>query len=298
MAIPNRPLKVLIAEDNLLIAKITGTILTDLGYEVCAIAHTVAEAVTLVRLHKPDLAVIDFRLAGELGTDIPVQLGHIGNLGILYVSGDTRARLTNAIGHARLTKPFQAPDLKRSLELVAEMVTSGKASPPFPRGFKVLRTAATISLKEENEARSDMSRASPSMRRLAQRLIAHEIFRNKSSRKKSAGASRVVEKLRPEMAKLMGNGGFRALLSRSLVLASEEVPWLRAVSVEVDGSLEGLDELYTQLDPTEFSEGKVVLVAQLLGLLVALIGPGLTTRLVGEIWPQISLNNLGQRRDS
>jgi hypothetical protein len=33
-------------------------------------------------------------------------------------------------------------------------------------------------------------------------------------------------------------------------------------------------------------------LAQLLGLLVAFIGPSLTMRLVGEIWPQISLNKV------
>jgi hypothetical protein len=130
------------------------------------------------------------------------------------------------------------------------------------------------------------------MRNLAQRLIANETLVNKSSQTKSAGAFHVIEKLRPEMARLMGNGGFRALLSRSLALANEEVRWLRAVHVKADGSLEGLEELNTQLDPAEFSEGKVEMVAQVLGLLVALIGPALTARLVGEMWPQISLTNL------
>ena len=90
----------------------------------------------------------------------------------------------------------------------------------------------------------------------------------------------------------MGNGGFRALLSRALALANAEVPWLRAVHVKADGTLEGLEALHAQLDPAEFLEGRVVLLAQLLGLLVAFIGPSLTLRLVGEIWPQISLNDL------
>jgi hypothetical protein len=53
-----------------------------------------------------------------------------------------------------------------------------------------------------------------------------------------------------------------------------------------------LKELHTQVDPVEYIEGKVVLLAQLLGLLVALIGPGLTSSLVGEIWPKIPLRDL------
>jgi hypothetical protein len=62
------------------------------------------------------------------------------------------------------------------------------------------------------------------------------------------------------------------------------------VHVNADGDLEGFEALGLQLDPSEFVEGRVVLLAQLLGLLVALIGPSLTSRLTGEIWPQIPLN--------
>ena len=47
-----------------------------------------------------------------------------------------------------------------------------------------------------------------------------------------------------------------------------------------------------ELDPAEFLEGRVVLLAQLLGLLVAFIGANLTVRLVREVWPRVTLNDL------
>ena len=137
-----------------------------------------------------------------------------------------------------------------------------------------------------------MSRATPQMRDFAERLIAYETRGNKSSGTKTPAAFLVGEKLRPHLATLMGNAGFRALLSRALALANAEVPWLRAVHVKADGSLEGLDELEAQVDPDEISEGSVVLLAQLLGLLVAFIGENLTLRLVREVWPKLSLNDL------
>lgn len=56
-------LKVLIAEDDLLIADMVEDILVAHGYEVCGIARTVAEAVALGSLNRPDLAVLDLRLA-------------------------------------------------------------------------------------------------------------------------------------------------------------------------------------------------------------------------------------------
>lgn len=128
------------------------------------------------------------------------------------------------------------------------------------------------------------------MRDLAERLVAYETKANKSSRTKTLAAFLVGEKLRPDLAALMGNVGFRALLSRALALANAEVPWLRAVHVKADGSFEGLDELEAQVDPDEIFEGGIVLLAQLLGLLVAFIGEDLTLRLVREVWSKLPLD--------
>ena len=136
-----------------------------------------------------------------------------------------------------------------------------------------------------------MSRATPQIRAFAEHLIAYETRGHKSSETKPTVAMLVVEKLRPQLANLMGKAGFRALLARSLALASTDVPWLRAVHVKSDGSFEGLDELEAQVDPDDFFEGRVVLLAQLLGLLVAFIGESLTLRLMGDVWPRLSVNN-------
>ena len=130
------------------------------------------------------------------------------------------------------------------------------------------------------------------MRDLAERLVAYEASENISSETKTPAAFLVDEKLRQHLAILVGNVGFRALLSRALALANAEVPWLRAVHVKSDGSFEGLDELGAQVGPEEIFEGCVVLLAQLLGLLVAFVGEDLTLRLVREVWPKLSLNNL------
>ena len=67
--------RVLIVEDDLMMADMVEMLLVDSGYEVCGIARNVADAVALARSHKPDLAVIDVRLAdGDLGTEIPAHL--------------------------------------------------------------------------------------------------------------------------------------------------------------------------------------------------------------------------------
>ena len=130
------------------------------------------------------------------------------------------------------------------------------------------------------------------MRSIAKHLMIHETARNKSSEAKGPVAFEITDKFRPHMATLMGIGGFRALLSRALVLANGEVPWLHAMRVNADGELEGLEAIQGQLGAAEFLEGRVVLLAHILGLLVAFIGPELTSRLVGDILPQIPLDDL------
>ena len=53
-----------------------------------------------------------------------------------------------------------------------------------------------------------------------------------------------------------------------------------------------MQELHAQLYPDEWFEGRVVLLAQLLGLMVAFIGENLTLRLVREVWPKAPLDDL------
>jgi DNA-binding response OmpR family regulator len=137
-------LKVLIAEDDLMIADMIEEVLVAHDYEVCGIARTVAQAVALSRLRKPDLAVIDLRLAdGRLGTEIAAQLGAFDRPGILYATGNiAQVVLTSADGDACLVKPYRTADLLRSLEIVAELAATGSASPPFPRGLQILSSAS------------------------------------------------------------------------------------------------------------------------------------------------------------
>lgn len=136
-------LKILIAEDDLVIAGLMEDILVEYGYEVCGIASTVPAAVALAKTHKPDLAIIDLRLADNgLGTDIAAQLGELEHLGVLYITGASHVVLTATNGHARLAKPFRDTELVRSLEIVTELLSSGLAPPPYPNGFRLLPAAA------------------------------------------------------------------------------------------------------------------------------------------------------------
>jgi CheY-like chemotaxis protein len=146
-------LKVLIVEDDLMIADMIEEILVQNGYEVCGIAPRVAEALALSRSHKPDLVIIDMRLAaGGLGTDVANQFGDLGRPGILYTTGNmSQLMRTAAIGDACLAKPYRDTELLRGLEIVSEIVATGTASPPFPRGFQLLSSTRTADRKTPDE---------------------------------------------------------------------------------------------------------------------------------------------------
>ena len=137
-----------------------------------------------------------------------------------------------------------------------------------------------------------MSRATPLMRDFAERLIAYEMSRTKSSGTKTPAAFQICEKLRPPLATLMGHTGFRALLARAFALAEAEAPRLRTVQIQADGSLAGCEEPGSPAEAEKLAEGGVVLLAQLLGLLEAFIGQNLTLRMLHEVWPKLSLNDL------
>jgi DNA-binding response OmpR family regulator len=135
--------KVLIAEDDLMIADMTEELLVEHGYEVCGIARTVVQAIDLARLHQPNLILLDLRLAdGGLGTEVAAALAPVASVGILYATGNcSQLELSADNGHACLLKPFRPNDLLRGLEIVSEIVTNGLVQPPFPRGFQLLQPA-------------------------------------------------------------------------------------------------------------------------------------------------------------
>lgn len=133
------------------------------------------------------------------------------------------------------------------------------------------------------------------MRDFAGRLIAHDA-REGGTPEAPREAFPVLEKLRPHLITLMGNGGYRALLLRSLVLATAEIPSLQAARVAADGRLEGFDGLLAGLDHEGAAEGRMIVVARLIGLLVAFIGEKLTLQLVREVWPKMPIKELNFKK--
>src|SRR6187549_3362873 len=102
--------------------------------------------------------------------------------------------------------------------------------------------------------------------RFTTHVTKHEMSSIESSEKTYPGSLSICEKLRPQVATLMGNGGFRALLTRALALARAEVPWLHATHVNADGIVDTTDNLGAPVAPSQLVEGTSVVLAHFLGL--------------------------------
>ena len=121
-------------------------------------------------------------------------------------------------------------------------------------------------------------------RRLAQKLLAHEIAPDNMARENRQALVLVAENLGRPLSKLAGNAGFHSLLSRALTLAKAQAPALKSLQIGPDGSLTGFSG-----DDAHIEEAGIILITQLLGLLVTFIGEGLMLTLVGHAWPDLSI---------
>lgn len=136
-------MRILIVEDDLVMADFLEEVLVDIGHEVCGIAGTVDAGVDQLRRDRPDVAILDMKLGlSGFGTDIANRLGDaqdLGRTGILYLTGQPDRVLREArFGHACLTKPYMPDTLELALTIVDEIAQSGASSLPLPRGMELL----------------------------------------------------------------------------------------------------------------------------------------------------------------
>jgi DNA-binding NarL/FixJ family response regulator len=122
--------KVLIVEDDHLVAIEAESALLEAGFEIAGIAATSEEAISLARAEKPDIVVMDIRLAGKRdGIDTAIQLFTEMGLRSVFASAHSdsasRARAEAARPLGWLSKPYQPEALVKA---VAKGITELKHS--------------------------------------------------------------------------------------------------------------------------------------------------------------------------
>lgn len=121
----NRNVRILIVEDDMIIAANISMQLTHLGYEVTGVASRGEEAVLHARENPPDMILMDIQLKGQLnGIETAEAIQKELDIPIVYLTANndeaTFSRAKKTHPHAFISKPFSRQNLQRTVALVAE----------------------------------------------------------------------------------------------------------------------------------------------------------------------------------
>jgi CheY-like chemotaxis protein len=121
----NHPPRILIVEDEGIIANDLREMLNGLGYDAFAIAASGAKAMAIARHMRPDIALMDIRIDGPVdGIDVSIQLHQQFDTAVVFVTAlgndATVQRAQQAEPYAYLIKPVSDSALKAAIELTAQ----------------------------------------------------------------------------------------------------------------------------------------------------------------------------------
>jgi PAS domain S-box-containing protein len=119
---PTEKIKIMIVEDELIVAKNIENHLQKIGYEVISIVDSGEEAITRAAEAKLDLILMDIKLAGEIdGVEAARQIYDRFQTPVVYLTAYAddetlqRAKITAPFGY--IIKPFESKKLHTSIEI-------------------------------------------------------------------------------------------------------------------------------------------------------------------------------------
>ena len=126
-----QPIKILIVEDNVIIADDMQSMLEEIGYEIVDNVIVYEQAVEVLKNKEVDLVLIDIILASDkTGIDLGKHIRENYNIPFIFVTSNSdRATVENAKTvkpNGYLVKPFEQQDLYTSIEIALSNFTSIK----------------------------------------------------------------------------------------------------------------------------------------------------------------------------
>ena len=114
--------RILIVEDEGLIARDVEDMVRNAGYEVCAVVGTGEEAIERAEKTRPDLILMDIILRGAMdGVEAAEKIRERFNIPVIYLTAHTdentlqRAKLTEPLGYT--LKPVEQKELITVIEM-------------------------------------------------------------------------------------------------------------------------------------------------------------------------------------
>ena len=108
--------KIIVVDDDEAILAVTSYLLTTNGFTVFTSA-TGLNVAQMVRMHSPDIVLLDIRLPGISGIDICKELKNVFNIPVVLFSAhsDRISALQDSAADAFIQKPF---DIKKFISLI------------------------------------------------------------------------------------------------------------------------------------------------------------------------------------
>lgn len=128
----NREIRILIVEDESIIAEELRRMLVKFGYQVVGIAHRYQEAIAMIENHLPDLILLDIGLnySENDGIELASHINKAHKIPFIYITANAdistvnRAKITEPAAY--ITKPFNDSTIYSNIEIVLHRVLHEK----------------------------------------------------------------------------------------------------------------------------------------------------------------------------
>jgi PAS domain S-box-containing protein len=150
--------KIMVVEDEWLLAQGLKENLQDLGYEVTGVADNAAAALKLAAEQPPDLVLMDIMLKGSLdGIETARQLRHDFQIPVVFLTAYTdaqtlgRAKLVEPYGY--ILKPFEVRELRSAIEIALYKHQAEKRLQHLNQVLRAIRSIGQLIIQEKNQER-------------------------------------------------------------------------------------------------------------------------------------------------
>jgi two-component system, response regulator PdtaR len=126
--------KVLIVEDEIIIANDLKQILSSENYEICGIAVSYDEAITMFCIERPQIIICDIYLKGDkTGIDFANKINRLNSIPIVFITAFSGEELLNQIDDkshvSYITKPFTNSQVIAAVNLAKYRINPNRTIP-------------------------------------------------------------------------------------------------------------------------------------------------------------------------